>query len=977
MVVGASSGGVQWPKFTMEKPDPVLGEVYAGKTSLSPELTLVEFISTSAAFHGVTSQLLTSLEEELLKVFPNNVMPANAAAWYMAKRKYYMNEPYDQQLLPFLLKKFPEKFRLLGKKVIFLEVYDREAARQKLSYLVTAGLHAYFNHKAEEYGVYFFDPRYYQTTEPFHAALRLACPRDSSAMLVQRYFATEGMKAQFTYKQHTAFLVSISKQGSNVKVVTNHTGVIVSMINSQYGFIKFGAGEKALFSAKSLFKDGWQFSGDPLKLPAMKFDGYQLMQSDKSKEKEKHTWYAVLVWCGRRPSPQYCSSTEDLNSTPMFRERHGSQAGECGNKSRRPSQTMCVGEVAEVRRDGAVVKSREDEVAEVWLPGWRRKLANRPGTWLSTVDGECIGVGDIVAFYTSSEARKGFSAVGRNVALLKENEGQKAGRSRRSTCCSDDLQGIRRDSARDFDSESEEELSVSEGELEWLEQDLESVIAMEDPKAKTIDLLRAVQINLQEVRGKPGRRKSLKKGDKPGYKQLPPQPSDFRRMKKMMAELEADGYRSDSDVEYYPGDEVDEVDSTDDEEETTEGGDSSFCVSGDGDGRRKKNRARGNTVSSMASTVSTSATALSVGESRENKKIGNLPFWVAACSLPEVFDPQLGKFVPVDRSYKEDQDPDYKLPEDDKDWLSDLEELDEVEDNLEEEVKCLIEEAEEPVSESHRDVPVASPVKVTLTPAKENADEHENVEEEEEVTLVDDGEVDAPRRPLLWEVELLLTEQKEEDDEKDLEYVPPSTCLEISLDYDEYSDGEISDDELQALKVDQQTQPSVPSDYIAVWVKVDSPMERINQAKEEHADTSAGEEQRDVFVKSENGGKEFGADINGAIKSLSGCSDGGKLGLEVGEAVRRKSVSGNSSCSNLSGGSNSRRKSASRKSSFSEAEAMDKAQREQKESIASQLEDGDVKKQSPVVVLGSQTTSKVIIGDGDSSSVSEVSEGVA
>ena len=52
-------------------------------------------------------------------MFPNNVMPANAAAWYMANRKYYMNEPIDQQLLPFLLKKFPEKFRLLGKKVVF------------------------------------------------------------------------------------------------------------------------------------------------------------------------------------------------------------------------------------------------------------------------------------------------------------------------------------------------------------------------------------------------------------------------------------------------------------------------------------------------------------------------------------------------------------------------------------------------------------------------------------------------------------------------------------------------------------------------------------------------------------------------------------------------------------------------------------------------------------------------------------------
>ena len=145
----------------------------------------------------------------------------------------------------------------------------------------------------------------------------------------------------------------------------------------------------------------------------------------------------------------------------------------------------------------------------------------------------------------------------------------------------------------------------------------------------------------------------MKKGDRPGYKQLPPQPSDFRRMKKMMADLEAEGYRSDSDVEYHPGDEVDDVDSTGDEEETTEGGDSSFCVLGDGDGRRKKNRARGNTdssaVSSMASTVSTSATALSVGDWRENKKMGNLPFWVVACSLPEVFDPDLGKFVPVDR----------------------------------------------------------------------------------------------------------------------------------------------------------------------------------------------------------------------------------------------------------------------------------------------------------------------------------------
>jgi len=335
------------------------------------------------------------------------------------------------------------------------------------------------------------------------------------------------------------------------------------------------------------------------------------------------------------------------------------------------------------------------------------------------------------------------------------------------------------------------------------------------------------------------------------------------------------------------------------------------------------------------------------------------------------------------------------LPEDDKDWLSDLEELDEVEDNLEEEIKCLIEEAEEPVPELHRDEPgVVSPVKVTLTPAKkENAGEDEDVEEEdEEVTLVDDGEVDAPRKPLLWEVELLLTEQKEEDDEKDPEYVPPSSCLEISLDYDEYSDGEISDDEVQALKVDMQAQPPVPSDYIAVWVKVDSPSERISKAKEEHSGNSEDcAEQEEILVTSEISGKDSGADDNigagiassmstlesgGARKkSLSGSSNDGKLklGLEASEEVRR-----NSSCSNLSAGSNPRRKSASGKSSCSEVETVPKPQREQKESVASQLEDGDIKKQSPVVVLGSQTTRKVSIGDGgDSSSVSEVSEGVA
>ena len=63
-------------------------------------------------------------------------MPANAAAWYMAKRKFYMNQSFDQQLLPFLLKKYPEKFKVVGTQVVFQEVFTMEVAKEKLKYVL-------------------------------------------------------------------------------------------------------------------------------------------------------------------------------------------------------------------------------------------------------------------------------------------------------------------------------------------------------------------------------------------------------------------------------------------------------------------------------------------------------------------------------------------------------------------------------------------------------------------------------------------------------------------------------------------------------------------------------------------------------------------------------------------------------------------------------------------------------------------------
>ena len=463
-------------------------------------------------------------------------MPANAAAWYMAKRKFYMNQSFDQQLLPFLLKKYPEKFKVIGSQVIFLEVYNlnQEVAKIKLKYLVQYGLNAYFSHKSEEYGVYFFDPFYYENTEPFHESLRQVSSRpnmNNKAKLVSTYFSSAGLKDQFKFQQHSAYLVSISKQ-PGVKIITNTTGVIISMINNQYGFIKFGSGETALFSCKSLFKDGWQFSADPLKLPAMKFDGYQIVGGGVRGE-QAYSWYAVLVWCGRRPSPKFCSTAEDLNSTPVFREGRlqrmsvgGSPIqGEGKRKLRQPSSSMMVGEVVDILRNGAVLKVREDSQDKVFVPGWKRQLANGSSMWLSTMSGECIGLGDLVAYYVDvQDVRAGYTAVGKNVMVLKESQEVKdkqARRRRRQSTersagakygvgdTSGEEKDIRRRVANTDDSDSGSDDGVTDGELEWLEKDIGLMIGKEDPQAKTLKLLQNVQTQLGAVRGsKKGPKKS-------------------------------------------------------------------------------------------------------------------------------------------------------------------------------------------------------------------------------------------------------------------------------------------------------------------------------------------------------------------------------------------------------------------------------------------------------------------------------------
>jgi len=865
-----SDSNIQWPEFRVSQPDPVLGEIFSGKGSLSPEQTLVEFISTSAAFHGVKKQPLRTLEWDLLKVFPYNVMPANAAAWYMAKRKFYMNQSFDQQLLPFLLKKYPEKFKVMGTQVIFLEVYNQEVAKMKLKYLVQYGLNAYFSHKSDEYGVYFFDPFYYENTEPFHESLRQVSSRpnmSNKAKLVSTYFNSAGLKDQFKFQQHSAYLVSISKQ-QDVKIITNTTGVIVSMINNQYGFIKFGSGETALFCCKSLFKDGWQFSGDPLKLPAMKFDGYQIVGGGVRGE-QAYSWYAVLVWCGRRPSPKFCSTAEDLNSTPVFREGRlqrmsvgGSPIqGEGRRKLRQPSSSMMVGQVVDIRKNGAVLKVREDSQDKVFVPGWKRQLANSSGVWLSTMSGECIGLGDLVAYYVDiQDLRAGYTAVGKNVMVLKESQEVKekqVRRKRRQSTersagakygvgdTSGDEVDIRRMVDND-DSASGSDDGVSDGELEWLEKDIGFMIEKEDPQAKTMNLLKNVQTQLGAVRGNkkgPKKSASAKVKFRPGYTPMPTTANSFWRMKRLLAGVEA-GYNSSSDPDYEPGDEVEQITRPKEDSGT---GDSSFTSGVN------------STVGRKGLNTSASTATLAKRSDRVRAEAGGkrLPYWVRALSLPEKFDQETGKFVPLDKGYSEERDPDYVLPE------TDIEtEMSDDEDGVEEdeELKMLVKEALEELPEDLREGKyktgrkVVSPVKVTLTPSKEGSEEPQEeiltLESEEEETARD-------KPPALWVRELLLTEQPDEyDSGDDPEFVPPSVIYETDKEYDEYSDGgdNIPVEEVSSLLSEQKTPLVPPTTYIPIWVPVNSPAEKIARAKEELKDVGAGGDSE--ASRSETSGKD-------------------------------------------------------------------------------------------------------------------------
>jgi len=384
-------------------------------SEMSPESTLIEFISASAAFHGVKNCTLRDLEFEIMKVFPNNIMPANAAAWYMGKKRFYD----DFELLPLLLKNHEKRFAIKGGSVEFLDSYKNDVARKKLQALVSQGVVAYFTHKIDEYGVYFFDPLYYERTEPFHANLCQETKfNGNTEKLVSKFFAMH--KGTFVYQKISPYLVTISREPVEVKV--NVTCVVVSMVDNQFGILQFngegGKTEKAMFSAKSLYKDGYNFNGDPVKLPHMCFDGYRF--PGKGEPSKESMWMAVLVWSGRKPSPKFCATKDDLSVPELTNQNQGggplAMSGDAVF-----NECMKIGEVLEIKQDGAVASLKKDSDDRAFIPGWSHQSVHTRAKFLVTSQGVELALKDLVAFYVDPKKKppKQYKAVGCNVMVLK------------------------------------------------------------------------------------------------------------------------------------------------------------------------------------------------------------------------------------------------------------------------------------------------------------------------------------------------------------------------------------------------------------------------------------------------------------------------------------------------------------------------------------------------------------------------------
>jgi len=293
-----------------------------------------------------------------------------------------------------------------------------------LKYLVDQGLYSYFSHKVDECGVHFFDPLYYEETEPFHANLRVVTNiyNNQRIKLVPSYF--KKFKKQFQYKHISPYLVAISKV--ETEIVTGVTGIVVAMYDKKYGLIKFNRNTEtclALFTTSALYQNGYRITADPKTLPPVFFDAYKIPENERS---DKFKWFAVLTWVGRRPNPKFGATKVDLMECPQYKASMVPQTVEqvTTKKTEEAVDYMKMGLVKEIRKNGAIAyvkEEGEEKEQKFFIPGWSYTHFNSTKVkFLTTTQGIGLGIGDLVNFYIDPNViAKPYDAVACNVDVLK------------------------------------------------------------------------------------------------------------------------------------------------------------------------------------------------------------------------------------------------------------------------------------------------------------------------------------------------------------------------------------------------------------------------------------------------------------------------------------------------------------------------------------------------------------------------------
>lgn len=120
----------------------------------------------------------------------------------------------------------------------------------------------------------------------------------------------------------------------------------------------------------------------------------------------------MLVWCGRKPASRFCATREDLASNPYF--PNGSHHAGLGSLHSNPyedfvsksrvidsnapdSSFVQIGEVLEIRQNGAVVGMGKDTKNRAFIQGWLHTNVQIPGKkFLTTFQGVELAPGDLV-----------------------------------------------------------------------------------------------------------------------------------------------------------------------------------------------------------------------------------------------------------------------------------------------------------------------------------------------------------------------------------------------------------------------------------------------------------------------------------------------------------------------------------------------------------------------------------------------------